>query len=275
MRKARAAGHRGHGGGMGAAPIRGPRSVGARGRAFARAADFPPAPRSTAFLNGLAGLRRGRGVVTISFMIRVMRHGARWGAVLVAIGLLVGPVGFVDAAEPDDEELEGTEDEEVEGTEDVVEQPKDEVAQVKIEIKLESGRVVKPENNFTVDYGVDSNLEIQADGAKHQFLLNIKRKGDKNGKAKKDEQISITVGYDRDGEAIIAPYTFDAKVKKREVLRIEGGVAIAFVITPKKVESADAPKEEELPEELPEEKPRDKKKKIETCKDDDPLCGAK
>jgi hypothetical protein len=201
-----------------------------------------------------------------------MRHGARWGAVLVAIGLLVGPVGFVEAADPDDEEVEDVEDE---GSEDVVEQPKDEVAQVKIEIKLESGRVVKPESIFTVDYGVDSNLEIQADGAKHQFLLNIKRKGDKNGKAKKNEQVSITVGYDRDGEAIIAPYTFDAKVKKREVLRIEGGVAIAFVITPKKVGSADAPKEEELPEELPEEKPRDKKKKIETCKDDDPLCGAK
>jgi hypothetical protein len=200
----------------------------------------------------------------------VVRYGARWGAVLVAMGLLVGPMGLVRAAGPDDEEVapdEGTED--GEGTEEAP-QPKDEVAQVKIEIKLESGRVVKPENAFTVDYGVDNNLEIQAEGAKHQFLLNIKRKGDDT------KAVSITVGYDRDGEAIIAPYTFDAEVKKREVLRIEGGAAIAFTITPKKVAGAEAPKEEEQPkEEEPAEKPREKKKKLETCKDDDPLCGAK
>jgi len=197
-------------------------------------------------------------------MLCEARRGARWGAVLVALGLLVGagPVASVHAAGPEDE---AGEDEEGEGSE----QPKDEVAQIKIEIKLESGRVVKPESAFTVDYGVDSNLEIQAEGAKHQFLLNVKRKGDKGKEAK---EISITIGYDRDGEAIIAPYTFDAKVKKREVLRIEGGIAIAFTVTPKKVEGAAPPKEEEQPVE-PEEQPKDKKKKIETCDSDDPLCG--
>ena len=81
----------------------------------------------------------------------------------MALGLLVGagPVASVQAAEPDDEAGEGDE-----GAEQP-EQPKDEVAQVKIEIKLESGRVVKPESAFTIDYGVDSNLEIQAEGAKH------------------------------------------------------------------------------------------------------------
>jgi hypothetical protein len=191
------------------------------------------------------------------------RRGARWGAVLVALGLLVGagPVASVHAAGPDDDAGEDGD----EGTE----QPKDEVAQVKIEIKLESGRVVKPESAFTVDYGVDNNLEIQAEGAKHQFLLNVKRKGDKGKEAK---EVSITIGYDRDGEAIIAPYTFDAKVKKREVLRIEGGIAIAFTVTPKKVEGTPPPKGEEQPDE-PEEKPKEKKKKIETCDTDDPLCG--
>jgi hypothetical protein len=203
------------------------------------------------------------------------RRGARWGTVLVALGLLVGagPMASVRAAEPDD--IAGEDgDEGVEGGEgteqpEQPEQPKDEVAQVKIEIKLESGRVVKPESAFTVDYGVDSNLEIQAEGAKHQFLLNVKRKG-KEGKEAKE--VSITIGYDRDGEAIIAPYTFDAKVKKREVLRIEGGIAIAFTVTPKKVEGAPPPpKEEEQP--LEPEQPKEKKKKIETCDSDDPLCG--
>lgn len=222
----------------------------------------------------MARLRPARHVVTISFMIREPRLGARWGAVLVGLGLMLGagPVGSVRAAEPDDEATEDGDDgaEGGEGSEDA-NQPKDEVAQVKIEIKLESGRVVKPENVFTVDYGVDNNLEIQADGAKHQFLLNVKRKGDKGKEAK---EVSITVGYDRDGEAIIAPFTFDAKVKKREVLRIEGGIALAFVVTPKKVEAPKPPEGEQQPEEPDEpEKPKTKKKKIETCDADDPLCG--
>jgi hypothetical protein len=204
-------------------------------------------------------------------MTRKARQGARWGAVLVGLGLLVGmgPVASVRAGEPDDE---ATEDGDAGGGSEEIPQPKDEVAQVKIEIKLESGRVVKPENSFTIDYGVDSNLEIQADGAKHQFLLNIKRKG-KEGKSKEAQEVSITVGYDRDGEAIIAPFTFDAKVKKREVLRIEGGIALAFTITPKKVQG-EAPKQEEQPQEPGEQpKPKPKKKKIETCDSDDPLCG--
>lgn len=140
-----------------------------------------------------------------------------------------------------------------------------EVAQVKIEIKLESGRVVKPEGDFTVDYGVDSSLEVQADGAVHQFMLNIKPKG------KDNKEVSLTVGYDRDGEPIVAPYTFDAKVKKREVLRIEGGMALAFTITPKKIEGQAPPSDEEQPTE-PEEKPKPKDK-IDVCEEDDPLCG--
>ena len=181
-----------------------------------------------------------------------------------------GPVGSVRAAAPDDEATEDGDEGAEDGGEDP-NQPKDEVAQVKIEIKLESGRVIKPENVFTVGYGVENNLEIQAEGAKHQFLLNVKRKGDKGKEAK---EVSITVGYDRDGEAIIAPFTFDAKVKKREVLRIEGGIALAFVVTPKKVEGQEPPEGEQQPEEPEEQpKPKEKKKKIETCEEDDPLCG--
>ena len=68
-------------------------------------------------------------------MIRVV--GARWGAVLVAMGLMMGPVA-VSAADDDDEETE-------------VEAER-EIASIKIEIKLESGRVVKPEDAFTIDF---------------------------------------------------------------------------------------------------------------------------
>ncbi|MCX4241128.1 hypothetical protein [Paraliomyxa miuraensis] len=190
-----------------------------------------------------------------------MRQGARWGAVLVAIGLLMGPLPSVRAADdPEDEEIEDGEETEapvVRGA-----------ADVKIEVKLESGRVVKPESAVHVDYGVQTGVELQADGSKHQFQLTIMPKGD--GK----KEVAITVGYDRDGEPIVAPYTFDAKVKKREVLRIEGGMALAFTITPKKVdgEQAPAPDEEQPTEPVEKPKPKDK---IEVCEEDDPLCGIK
>ncbi|MCA9710071.1 MAG: hypothetical protein KDK70_29805 [Myxococcales bacterium] len=178
--------------------------------------------------------------------------GARWGAVLVAMGLMMGPVAVSAADDDDDEETE-------------VEAER-EIASIKIEIKLESGRVVKPEDAFTIDFGVENSLEIQAEGSSHKFLLKVDRKGDKD----KDKVVALTVGYDRDGEAIVAPYTFDAKLKKREVLRIEGGMALAFTITPKKVTS-EAPPSEDAPEE-PSEKPREKGK-IDVCGKDDPLCG--
>ncbi|MCH9685618.1 MAG: hypothetical protein K0V04_29575 [Deltaproteobacteria bacterium] len=139
-----------------------------------------------------------------------------------------------------------------------------EVAQIKIEIKLESGRVVKPDDNFVVDWGVSNSLEIQADGSSHQFSLMVERKGDK-GKA-----VDITVGYDRDGEAVVAPYKFEGKTKKREVLRIEGGMAIALTITPQKVKG-EAPEEEEVEPE-PEKRPPGKKIEI-SEEENDPLGG--
>ena len=107
-------------------------------------------------------------------MIRVVRQGARWGAVLLALGLLVGPAAAVAAA--DDEAQE--------------EEAEREVAQIKIEIKLESGRVVKPDDNFTVDFGVENSLAIEADGSRHQFMLKVERKADASdeGEGKKGKE---------------------------------------------------------------------------------------
>lgn len=183
-------------------------------------------------------------------MIRVVRMGTRFGAALVALGLMMmGPAAPVGAAEGDQ----------------TAEAPR-QVAQIKIEIKLESGRVIKPEDNFTVEFGVDNSLEIQAEGSSHLFSVKVDKKGSK----KDSKDVSVTVGYNRDGEAVIAPYTFDTKVKKREVVRVEGGLAIALTVTPKKAEGDKPPEDEEV---VPEEKqkPRDK---IEISEDeDDPLGG--
>lgn len=131
------------------------------------------------------------------------------------------------------------------------------VAYVKVEIKQESGKVVK--SNGIVDWGSDGRIELAGDKHSHAILLKIERDENTAGK------LSITLGYDQDGESVIAPYTFDAKVKKREVIQIEGGIAIALQITPKKV-AVDAPP--------PEDKPTERDEKLRIGGDNiDPLGG--
>ncbi len=131
------------------------------------------------------------------------------------------------------------------------------VAHVKVEIKQESGKVVK--SNGVVDFGAAGLIEVAGDKHTHMVMVKIDRDADAASK------VSITLGYDQDGESIIAPYTFDTKVKKREVIQIEGGIAIALQVTPKKVE-VDAPPPEETPSE------REEKLKI-GGDNDDPLGG--
>ncbi|MEM7160629.1 MAG: hypothetical protein AAF799_47775 [Myxococcota bacterium] len=186
-------------------------------------------------------------------MIRVVRQGARGHAVVLALGLLLGSATMVHAAADEDTQTEDAR----------------EVAQVKMELKLESGRVVKLPGDFTVDWGVQNELAIEADGSNHEFSVMVERKGE----GKKSKEVAITVGYGRDGEAIIAPYTFNSKIKKREVVRIEGGLAFAVTVTPKKVkgEGGTTTEEEEYEVEEPTETPRDK---IEITEDEnDPLGG--
>lgn len=108
------------------------------------------------------------------------------------------------------------------------------VAMVKVEIKQESGKVVKNSGDV-VEWNKDAKVVIEADEHKHDVSLKVGREGDKSKK------LNVTLAYDRDGEAVIAPYSFDTRVKKREVIRIEGGIAIAVTVTPKTVK-VEAPK---------------------------------
>lgn len=109
------------------------------------------------------------------------------------------------------------------------------VAQVRVEIKQESGEVAK--NTAQLEWNEASSLTFEAAEHKHAVQLQLSRD------SAKSKKVSITLAYDRDGEAIIAPYTIDTKVKKREVIRIEGGLAIAVTVTPKKIKVA-PPKEQ-------------------------------
>lgn len=124
------------------------------------------------------------------------------------------------------------------------------VAEVKIEIRQETGKVVK--NVATVDWNQNAEVVFEAEEQKHDLDVKLVREGDKSRK------VSVTMAYSRDGQAVIAPYSFDTTVKKREVIRIEGGLAIAVTVTPKKVKV---------------EKPKDETPDVDIGEGNDPLSG--
>jgi len=131
------------------------------------------------------------------------------------------------------------------------------VAKVKVEIKQESGKVIK--STAIVDWGAEGRIELPGDKFVHAVLVTMERDPESAGR------VAVTLGYEQDGEAIIAAYEFDSQVKKREVIEIEGGIAIALQITPKKV-AVEAPP--------PEETPSERENKLEVEGDnDDPLGG--
>lgn len=124
------------------------------------------------------------------------------------------------------------------------------VAHVKVEIRQESGEVAK--NTAQLEWNAESDVSFKGAEHQHDVQLKLVRPSAKSSK------LSVTLSYNRDGEAIIAPYTIDTKVKKREVIRIEGGLAIALTVTPKKVKVAP---------------PKEKKPGFNPGEGDDPLSG--
>ncbi len=86
------------------------------------------------------------------------------------------------------------------------------------------------------------------------MLLNVKRDGDSK------KNLLVTIGYDKDGQPIIAPFETDWKANKRDILRTEDGkFAIALTIKPKMVPYQD--------------KSRDEGDQIKPDDSDDPLGG--
>jgi hypothetical protein len=129
-----------------------------------------------------------------------------------------------------------------------------EVAIVKVEVKLESGKVIK-HDGVLFEWGDEGNVVLKYDDHTHDVALKVDRTDD-SGKA-----IKLTVGYARDGESIIQPQTVSTEAKKREVIRIEGGSAIALTVTPKKVKlDENGNPVEPIPPDEPKPKEKDKPK---------------
>ena len=63
------------------------------------------------------------------------------------------------------------------------------------------------------------------------------RKADERG-----HKLAVTVGYQRDGEAVLETVTVEAAAKKAKVVRSEGGdVALSLKLAPKRVPVEEAP----------------------------------
>ena len=159
------------------------------------------------------------------------------------------------------------------------------IASVKVELKQPSGKVLKVDGAI-LDWGGDGEIQFKYDDHVHDVALRVDRPNDK------EKLIKLTVGYSKDGRAVIEPHTVDSEIKKREVIRIDGGIALAITVTPKTVKVdgdgepiEEPPEETQKPKETPKEPPKEeepppppkpKKKKLEGGGgSDDPLDGLK
>lgn|SRR5690606_16103257 len=97
-------------------------------------------------------------------------------------------------------------------------------AAVRIEIRQESGDTT--EARTELDWGTDESVTFQGGGHTHDVALHLERSG-------KSKKVQAKVGYRRDGRPIIAPVDLTLQLGKRELLRIEGGLAIALTVTAK------------------------------------------
>jgi hypothetical protein len=138
------------------------------------------------------------------------------------------------------------------GGEDEDEPSYDYGAKVRIEVRMENGTVVKHRGEMR-SFGNEWRFEFE--GADHHHVVTLNAEAEEG-----DKQLEVTLAYDRDGMAVIAPYKDTYKVRKRQTLWTEDGkLAIALTFIPTKFERED--------------KSRDDKDKIDPGDDDDPLGG--
>lgn len=106
-------------------------------------------------------------------------------------------------------------------------------ANVKLEIKTPSGKVFKdPGKAFPFDQL--TRIEFDFEGITHTFLLDVSPPG--------KSKAALKLTYLAGGEEVVRNYGFDAQLKKREVLRLDDGTALALTVGSKKIQPL--PKEE-------------------------------
>ena len=123
------------------------------------------------------------------------------------------------------------------------------LALVEVEIKAEDGSLAT--HKKLMPWNQETTVSFESEGHTHALTITPRA-------TPRSMEIAVTLSYDRDATALVDGYTYDGKLWKRELLRVEGGLAIALRVVPKTIE---------LPPPPP---PRDR---LEPGEGDDPLTG--
>ena len=105
-----------------------------------------------------------------------------------------------------------------------------------------------------VELDTETSLALSADGHDHAVAITV-RKADERGR-----KLAVTIGYERDGKAVLETTTIEAAAKKAKIVR-NGDVALSLKLAPKTVST----------DELPSKKSREKVDFVEDT--NDPLAG--
>ena len=107
---------------------------------------------------------------------------------------------------------------------------------VDLELKIAADGQAVGQIAQLVELDTETALALEADGHQHAIAITV-RKADERG-----HKLAVTVGYQRDGEAVLETVTVEAAAKKAKVVRSEGGdVALSLKLAPKRVPVEEAP----------------------------------
>ena len=98
-------------------------------------------------------------------------------------------------------------------------------ASIKLEIRTPDGKVYR-DSAKVIRWEQSTRIPIDFEGERHEFLLDVRRSG---------KQATVEMTYLRGGTEILRKYALDTKIKKRELLRIDDGTALAVTVTPKTI----------------------------------------
>ncbi|MEM6988984.1 MAG: hypothetical protein AAF721_00760 [Myxococcota bacterium] len=110
-------------------------------------------------------------------------------------------------------------------------------ANMKTEIRTPSGKVFKDKGK-AFPYDQLTRLDFDFEGITHTFLVDLSR----DGKSKAAVKLTYLAG----GEEVVRNYGFDAKLNKREVLRLDDGTALALTISTKTIKPLPIEEREKL-----------------------------
>lgn len=112
------------------------------------------------------------------------------------------------------------------------------MALVKVEIKLESGDIVRNKGEL-VEWDEDATVVFDGAGHSHAVQVHVHKNDDKG------KRLAVKMGYSRDSNPVIAPFAYETAAKKREIIHSDGGLALAITIIPKKVKPQEKPRRDD------------------------------